>query len=151
MLQRLLAWGQQTPLAAFANNAANRNASRRRAESLNTNNVERKKVKALQASIMKHRPNLVQQAQAELNAQEQNGLTTPLPPTPQPVPAASNRALAAAEVPLPVNQNKILAAQRKAAREQDNIWNMNKGRSLFQLGPGRVAKPPVLSPAYQQV
>lgn len=151
MLQRLLAWGQQTPLAAFANNAANRNASRRRAESLNTNNVERKKVKALQASIMKHRPNLVQQAQAELNAQEQNGLTTPLPPTPQPVPAASNRALAAAEVPLPVNQNKILAAQRKAAREQDNIWNMNKGRSLFQLGPGRVAKPPVLSPAVQPV
>jgi hypothetical protein len=89
----------------------------------NSNRREREKVKALQASIMKHRPNLVEQAQAELNAQEQNGLT-PLPPTPQPVSATSNRALAAAQVPLPRNQNNVVAAQRKAAREQPNIWNM---------------------------
>jgi hypothetical protein len=113
-----------TPLAAFRNNPAARNASRRRVASLyNSNRREREKVKALQASIMKHRPNLVEQAQAELNAQEQNGLT-PLPPTPQPVSATSNRALAAAQVPLPRNQNNVVAAQRKAAREQPNIWNM---------------------------
>lgn len=131
------------PLAAFRNNPANRNASRRRVALLyNSNRREREKVKALQASIMKHKPNLVQQTQAELN---ENGLT-PIPPTPQPVSAASNRVLAAAQVPLPRNQNNIVRAQRKAAREQPNIWNMNQDRSLFQLGPERVAKSPVLSP-----
>ena len=78
-------FGQKpTPSAAFRNNPANRNESQRRVASLynsNSNRREREKVKALQASIMKHRPNLVEQAQAELNAQEQNGLT-PIPPTP---------------------------------------------------------------------
>lgn len=140
-------FGQKpTPSAAFRNNPANRNESQRRVASLyNSNRREREKVKALQASIMKHKPNLVQQAQAELNTQEQNGLT-PIPPTPQP-PAPSNRALAAAQVPLPRNQNNIVAAQRKAAREQPNIWNMNQDRSLFQLGPKRVVKSPVLSPS----
>ena len=136
--------GQQTPLAAFANNPAARNASRRRAESLN-NNAEKRRVNNLHREILRNHPNLVQQAQAELNAQEQNGLT-PIPPTPQPVSAASNRALAAAQVPLPANRNNILREQRKAAREQPNIWNMNQGRSLFQLGPERVVKPPILSP-----
>ena len=142
-------FGQKpTPSAAFRNNPANRNESQRRVASLynsNSNRREREKVKALQASIMKHRPNLVEQAQAELNAQEQNGLT-PIPPTPQPA-APSNRALAAAQVPLPRNQNNIVAAQRKAAREQPNIWNMNQDRTLFQLGPERVVKSPVLSPS----
>ena len=147
MLQRLLSWGQQTPLAAFANNAAARNASRRRAESLN-NNAEKRRVNNLHREILRNHPNLVQQAQAELNAQEQNGLT-PIPPTPQPVPAASNRALAAARVPLPRNQNNVVAAQRKAARDEPSIWNMNQDRSLFQLGPERVAKSPVLSPPVQ--
>jgi hypothetical protein len=113
---------------------------------------------------MKHRPNLVQQAQAELNAQEQNAqgqnALTPMPPTPQPAtPGANNRVRAAAQVPLPVNRNNVLAAKRKVAREEPNIWNMNQGRSLFQLGPessgvkkqmtvqaAPVLSPPVLSP-----
>ena len=121
-----------TPLAAFRNNPAARNASRRRVASLyNSNRREREKVKALQASIMKHRPNLVQQAQAELNAQEQNAqgqnALTPMPPTPQPAtPGANNRVRAAAQVALPVNQNNIIRDQRKAARErkEPNIWNI---------------------------
>ena len=108
---------------------------------------------------MKHRPNLVQQAQAELNAQEQNAqgqnaqgqnALTPIPPTPQPVtPGANNRVRAAAEVPLPVNRNNVLAAKRKAAREEPNIWNMNQGRSLFQLGPNArpAISPAIASPA----
>jgi len=132
-----MGWGQQTPSQAFYNDPAARNASRSRADSLN-DNIQRKKVNDLHRNILRNHPNWVEKAQNEINTE-----TLPIP---QPLPGASNRALTAAQTYLPRNQNNVLAAQRKAAREQSNIWNMNQGRSLFQLGPERVVKPPVLSP-----
>jgi hypothetical protein len=140
--------GQQpTPLAAYSNNPAYRNASRRRVESLN-NNLERARVNQLQRELLRNHPNWVQKAQDEINMQEHNNF----PPTPQPAaPGANNRVRAAAKVPLPVNRNNLLAAKRKAAREEPNIWNMNQGRSLFQLGqPVPVQPVPVQPPPVQQ-
>jgi hypothetical protein len=74
-----------------------------------------------------------------------------------PIPAAApnganQRARNAAEVALPENQNNIIKAQRKAARNEPNIWNMNEGRSFFQ-GPNvhPAITPVIASPAITPV
>jgi len=165
---RSLLGQKPTPLAAFRNNPANRNESQRRRVMLNRQRAQRiinnnaaKAITAQKATWA----NQVRAANAARQLSEQtrkvNRRFTPTLesiaesntnlPTPLPAPnGVSKRAQNAAQVALPENQNNIIRDQRKAARErkEPNIWNMNEGRSLFQLGPNArpAIRPPVSPP-----
>ena len=162
---RSLLGQKPTPLAAFRNNPANRNESQRRRVMLNRQRAQRiinnnaananaaqkarwaNQVRAANAARQLSEP--TRKANRRFNptleaiAESNNNL-----PIPAAAPNGANqRARNAAEVALPENQNNIIKAQRKAARNEPNIWNMNEGRSFFQ-GPNAIAKiSPAVSPA----
>ena len=162
---RSLLGQKPTPLAAFRNNPANRNESQRRRVMLNQQRAQRiinNNVKKANAAQKARWANQVSAANAARQLSEPTRKANPrFNPTLEaiaesnnnlPIPAAApnganQRARNAAEVALPENQNNIIKAQRKAARNEPNIWNMNEGRSFFQ-GPNAIAKiSPAVSPA----
>ena len=172
---RSLLGQKPTPLAAFPNNPANRNESQRRRVMLNRQRAQRiinnnaAKANAAKANAAKANAaqkaiwaNQVRAANAARQLSEQTRKANRrFNPTLQaiaesnnnlPIPAAApnganQRARNAAKVALPKNQNNIIKAQRKAARNEPNIWNMNEGRSFFQGPNARPNISPAISPA----
>jgi len=164
-------FGQKpTPSAAFRNNPANRNESQRRRVLLNRQRAQRIINNNAAKASAAQKAKLAIQVRAANAARQLSQQTRKVNPrfTPTleaiaesnnnlPIPAAApnganQRARNAAEVALPENQNNIIKAQRKAARNEPNIWNMNEGRSFFQ-GPNvhPAITPVIASPAITPV